>query len=177
MHTISRLIRKQTPITFLLAHARTRTATGDSWVKTDRGWLRKTNPVMERKSTLSAAELSVQAYEALELRFGLRRSRSTDFDLAVRCLTVLVDIYCVRGGRSLQNAIMRDVGVALKTFLRFPQSGSSVLLLIARCRVAFEVSVCECGLVKTFCLFGWILIGLEGDSARPFARRYACGTR
>jgi hypothetical protein len=107
--------------------------------KTEHGWLRKNNPVVERKSQLSDSELSTQAYDAVDLRFGLRRSRSGDYQLAVCCLSVLYGTYCVRGARSLQNAMFRDVGVAMKTYLRFPQSGLAVMQLLVHTRAALEV--------------------------------------
>lgn len=111
-------------------------ATGESWVKAEHGWQRRTNPVVERKALLSDSELSMQAYDALDLRFGLRRSRSGDFEVAVRCLAVLFATYCASGARSLQNSMFHDVGVAMKTFCRFPQAHDAVLLLLRQCLTA-----------------------------------------
>ncbi len=88
------------------------------------------NPVMESKSAVSQHEMSTQAYEALELRFGLRRSRSWDFLLALHCLTLLLRQYGVSSGGSLQKLMFRDIGVAMKTFLRFPQAASAVQELL-----------------------------------------------
>ena len=109
-------------------------ATGEAWVRTDDGlWARKHNPVMEQKSLLSEHELSTQAYEAVDFGFGLRRSRSWDYVLAVSCVTVLVRKYCALGARSLQNSLYRDVRVTMKTFLRFPQAIEAVMPLLKEC--------------------------------------------
>ena len=113
-------------------------ATGEAWVRTDDGsWARKHNPVVEQKSLLSEHELSTQAYEAVDFGFGLRRSRSWDYVLAVHCLTVLFRKYCASGARSLQNALYRDVRVTMKTFLRFPQALEAVTPLLQECLEQF----------------------------------------
>jgi hypothetical protein len=112
-------------------------ATGHAWVKTESGWTRRHNPVLEKKSELSENELSTQAYEAVDFRFGLRRSRSWDYVLAVSCLTVLLRQYGAVGARSLQNLMHRDVGVTMKTYLRFPQATAAVLELLRECTAVY----------------------------------------
>lgn len=105
-------------------------ATGEAWVKTEAGWARRHNPVAEKKSDLSENELSTQAYEAMDFGFGLRRSRSWDYVLAVSCLTVLLRQYGAEGARSLHNLMYRDIGVTMKTYLRFPQATVAVQELL-----------------------------------------------
>lgn len=113
-------------------------STGQAWVKSEHGWTRKVNPVRENKSELSESELSTQAYEAVDLRFGLRRSRSWDFLLAVSCLTVLLRKYAVLGAGSLQHCMHRDMGVMMKTYLRFPQATAAVQELLREAVAAFS---------------------------------------
>ena len=112
-------------------------ATGQAWVRTESGWARHHNPVLEKKSDLSENELSTQAYEAVDFRFGLRRSRSWDYVLAVSCLTVLLRQYGAEGARSLQNLMHRDLGTAMKTYLRFPQATVAVQQLLRECTAVY----------------------------------------